>query len=228
LYDSLPDIHSFKVFECLCFASTLLAHRSKLQSRARKSVFLGYKSGTKGYVLYDLDSREIFLSRNVVFHELILVYTSSNPSPTSNWQYHSSSSQSPVIEVSEPVSTSPSPPISPTQSTDHIIHSLQPSTTPSSPPLRVSSRTKKTPSYLQDYICPSSTISASYVNKTCSSYPLSNFISFANLSNSHHIFALSLVSQIEPKSYVEAIKSECWKQAMQLELNALDQSSFAQ
>jgi len=57
LYGFLPDIHSFKVFGCLCFASTLLAHRSKLQSRARKSVFLGYKSGTKGYVLYNLDTR---------------------------------------------------------------------------------------------------------------------------------------------------------------------------
>jgi len=39
LYDALPDIHSFKVFGCLRFASTLLAHRSKLQSRAKKSVF---------------------------------------------------------------------------------------------------------------------------------------------------------------------------------------------
>jgi hypothetical protein len=91
LYGSLPDIHSFKVFGCLCFASTLLAHRSKLQSRARKYVFLGYKSGTKGYVLYDLDTREIFVSRNVVFHELLLPYNSSTPSSTSNWQYHSSS-----------------------------------------------------------------------------------------------------------------------------------------
>jgi len=35
---------------------------------------------------------------------------------------------------------------------------------------------------------------------------------------------LSLVSQIEPKSYVEAVKYDCWKQAMPLELNALDQT----
>jgi len=33
---------------------------------------------------------------------------------------------------------------------------------------------------------------------------------------------LSLVSQIEPKSYDEAIKFDYWKQVMQLELNALD------
>jgi len=222
LYGSLPDINSFKVFGCLCFASTLLAHRSKLQSRARKSVFLGYKSDTKGYVLYDLDTREIFVSRNVVFRELILPYNSPTPSSTSNWQYHSSSPSLPAM--TEPVSPSLSPPISPTQPTDHTIHLLPSSTTNSSPTLRVSSRTKKVPSYLQDYICPPSTISASHVNKTCGSYPLSNFISHTNLSNSQHIFALSLVSQIEPKSYVEAIKFDCWKQAMQLEPNALDQT----
>jgi len=35
---------------------------------------------------------------------------------------------------------------------------------------------------------------------------------------------MSLVSQIEPKSYAEAIKYDCWKQAMQLELNGLDQT----
>lgn len=42
LYDSLPDINSFKVFGCLCYAFTFQAHRTKLHSKARKSVFLGY------------------------------------------------------------------------------------------------------------------------------------------------------------------------------------------
>jgi len=68
LYDILPDIQSFKVFGCLCYASTLQAHRTKLQSRARKYVFLGYKSGFKGSIIFYLDSREIFISINVVFH----------------------------------------------------------------------------------------------------------------------------------------------------------------
>ena len=76
LYNTLPDIYSFKVFCCLCYASTFQAHRTKLQSRARKSVFLGYKSGYKGFVLYDLNTKEIFISRNVTFHESILPYIS--------------------------------------------------------------------------------------------------------------------------------------------------------
>jgi len=88
LYDYLPDIHSFKVFGCLCYASTLQAHRTKLQSRAKKYIFLGYKSGFKGSVLFDLDSRKIFVSRNVVFRELILPYSSSSPSPQTGSTFH--------------------------------------------------------------------------------------------------------------------------------------------
>jgi hypothetical protein len=43
LHNQLPDISLFKVFGCLCYASTLHNHRTKLQSRARKTVLLSYK-----------------------------------------------------------------------------------------------------------------------------------------------------------------------------------------
>jgi hypothetical protein len=75
LYNELPNLHELKVFGSLVYASTLTAHRTKLQSRAKKSVFLGYIPGIKGYVLYDLHTREIFVSRNVIFHENILPYS---------------------------------------------------------------------------------------------------------------------------------------------------------
>jgi len=35
---------------------------------------------------------------------------------------------------------------------------------------------------------------------------------------------MSLLSCPEPKSYAEAAKHDCWKQAMQNELHALDQT----
>lgn len=136
LYKTLPDINSFKVFGCLCYASTLQSHRTKLQSRARKSVFLGYKSGYKGSFLYDLNTKEIFMSRNVTFHESILPYNSTNTHFSSNWQYFTPShTQTPFVDVPVP-STFPSSPI----------------ITPSSPlPLRTSSRTRHTLAYLHDY-----------------------------------------------------------------------------
>jgi len=53
LHNKLPDLSLFKVFGCLSYASTLQSHKTNLQPRARKSIFLGYKSGFKGFTLYD-------------------------------------------------------------------------------------------------------------------------------------------------------------------------------
>ena len=39
----------------------------------------------KGFVLYDIDTKEIFISRNVTFHESVLPYISPTPHSTSNW-----------------------------------------------------------------------------------------------------------------------------------------------
>ena len=79
LFGSLPNISHFKVFGCLSFASTLISHRKKLDPRARKCVFLGFKSGTKGYLLFDLASKEVFLSRNVIFYEHVFPYQNHSP-----------------------------------------------------------------------------------------------------------------------------------------------------
>lgn len=53
--------------------STLSTHRDKFHPRARMYVFLGYSSGMKGYKMYDIATKEIFISRDVVFHEHIFL-----------------------------------------------------------------------------------------------------------------------------------------------------------
>jgi hypothetical protein len=74
LHNTLPDITNLKVFGSLCFATTLSSHRKKLDPRSRKCIHLGFKTGVKGYVLFDLKSKELFLSRDVVFFEAIFPY----------------------------------------------------------------------------------------------------------------------------------------------------------
>jgi hypothetical protein len=74
LYNALHDVSNLKVFGALYYATTLSSHRKKLDSRSRKCIHLGFKSGVKGFVLFDLKSREIFLSRDVIFFETMFPY----------------------------------------------------------------------------------------------------------------------------------------------------------
>jgi len=77
LYDFLPAYLNLKVFGSLCFASTFENQRTKLDPRAKMCIFLGYENGIKDYVLLDLKSREIFISRNIVLYKSIFPYKNS-------------------------------------------------------------------------------------------------------------------------------------------------------
>jgi hypothetical protein len=87
MHKTIPSLENLKVFGSLTYASTLQNHRTKLEPRSRKCIFFWYKQGVKGIVLYDLNSKEVFLSRNVVHHDHILPYQCSTR-PT--WHYHTS------------------------------------------------------------------------------------------------------------------------------------------
>jgi len=69
LYQTEAGFNGLKVFGSLCYASTLSTNRRKFDPRASKCVFISFKRGTKGYILLNIQSREIFVSRDVVFYE---------------------------------------------------------------------------------------------------------------------------------------------------------------
>ncbi|CAJ2651582.1 unnamed protein product [Trifolium pratense] len=235
LHQSLPDLHDLKVFGSLAYASTLTIHRTKLSPRGRKCVFLGYKQGVKGSILFDLNSKTIFVSRNVTHFDHILPYTTNNSSI--HWHYHSTfdSTPSKTITPSEPVNDSPMETFTTLQSDPTTYETINPtdiSLTPSpsvsphsdpstlSPPTVRPARVKQRPTYLSDFVCNSSSDSLQS-SSSGTLYPISSFHSLDHLSSSHSVYTLSLTQHTEPKTYNEACKSEHWIQAMNSELEAL-------
>ncbi|PNX87650.1 retrovirus-related Pol polyprotein from transposon TNT 1-94 [Trifolium pratense] len=184
----------------------------------------------KGVVLFDLNNRDIFVSRNITHHEHIFPYQTKHTPST--WSYYPSSHDSNLDLNAAPPTPTP-------DNLNHNLHStkhpildshlvIEPHLTIHNSDTAINIPDKSTkpkrqtrvPSYLLDYVCNSSSQSAtSIISGT--PYPFSNFYSYANLSSSHKAFSVSLSNTTEPKTYTEACKSNEWIDAMNSELEAL-------
>ncbi|KAK3036241.1 hypothetical protein RJ639_030783 [Escallonia herrerae] len=60
------------------FCFNLIKPRDKFAPRAKPGIFVGYPNGQKGYRIYDLESKRIYVSRDVQFLEGIYPYTKSS------------------------------------------------------------------------------------------------------------------------------------------------------
>jgi len=75
LFDAKPPYDHIKMFGCLCYAHFKPQTEDKVAPRSRKCIFVGYPYGKKGWKMYDLDTREVFISCDVVFHETIFPFS---------------------------------------------------------------------------------------------------------------------------------------------------------
>ncbi|XP_071940050.1 uncharacterized protein [Coffea arabica] len=64
-----PDISHFKVFGCLAYVHVPDHLRKKLDDKAEKCIFIGYSHETKGYKLFNPDTRKVIVSKDVTFNE---------------------------------------------------------------------------------------------------------------------------------------------------------------
>lgn len=71
LFQKPVDYDSLKVFGCLAFSSNVGSRQDKFQPRGVPCVFVGYPPTQKGYRLLNLITKEMFVSRDVLFHETI-------------------------------------------------------------------------------------------------------------------------------------------------------------
>ena len=69
LFEIPPCYENIRVFGCLGYAKFKDRIKDKFAPRSRRCVFVGYPFGKKGWKLYDLESKIIFVSRDVEFYE---------------------------------------------------------------------------------------------------------------------------------------------------------------
>ena len=62
-----PSIAHLIIFGCEVFMHVPKEKRRKLDNKAEKSIFVGYKDGIKGYKLWNPVTRKIVYSRDEVF-----------------------------------------------------------------------------------------------------------------------------------------------------------------
>ncbi|GAA0167068.1 transmembrane signal receptor [Lithospermum erythrorhizon] len=66
---SKPSVEHFRIWGCLAHVHVPKVHRSKLDERSNVCIFLGVSDGTKGYRLFDVNTKRIVISNDVVFEE---------------------------------------------------------------------------------------------------------------------------------------------------------------
>ena len=178
-----PDAPLFhlppKIFGCVCYVHILGPRSDKLDPRSIKCVFLRYSRTQKGYRYYSPTLRRRFISNDVTFDESQSYFP---PSIASD----SSPSCLPLL----PPMSSIKPPQKPLQ----VYRRWQkPPTKTSFPP----SDPLPDPASLP--------IALRKRKHSCTSHPISQFVSYGHLSSSLHAFTTSLNSTVVPKSVQEAM-----------------------
>jgi len=228
IHGTLPYLTQLKVFGCLGFATTLLAGRTKFDKRAIKTIFLGVKTGTKGYILYDITTNSKFISRNVTFYKIIFLMIQNLLQKMIlsiihlivqflTWivfiLFFLSTTQITVALI-----------VLLLQIVIYLHHMMKLSqdSHQATDCQQNSRRTKRPPAYLSNYHC--STVVSSNTTHT-TPYHLHSYLSYAKCSNHHTAFSLSLFGTLDPTSFKEANQLECWQKAMLAELEALDRNN---
>lgn len=181
LFRHKPDYSLFKTFDSLCYIANTKPHKTKFKSRSHKCIFLGYSPGQKGFKVFDIDTEQIHISRDIEFFESIFPFRhnqSENPYPSLPLFHRTDDDQDvaslqndivvdplhvlPLTETQQDASVTPDitsdsipliqVPFPESQSTSENCSESFPHPELPIPVIRHSTRTKSQPSWLQDYI----------------------------------------------------------------------------
>ncbi|KAL2233050.1 UNVERIFIED_CONTAM: Retrovirus-related Pol polyprotein from transposon RE2 [Sesamum indicum] len=194
-----PTYHHIRTFGSLYFATNVDPQKSKFHPRASKCVLLGYMMTQKGYKLFDMDNNHVIVSRDVQFYVNIFPYfvsvSQDQPSSCPLLVIH------PSVDLPAPIQDDlQNIPLSSELSTSTSENIPAPT-----PSLRRSTRIFHPPTWLNDFVCPSSHPSSLHSHTPA-------YMSF--------VASLSVLQ--EPVSFSEAVKHRESREAMDTELKALE------
>lgn len=246
---SLPTSLPLRVFGCVCFVHNSNPSRDKLDLRAFRCVFLGYSTSQKGYKCYHPPTRKMFITMDVTFRETEAYFPPSLQGELSGEEMSRGFEQSfsfPLPLPSVPLVLSEGEGEISSQSQAEASRERENPFIPQkdfgivyarknqipreqsiqvpprqSPPLPVpdpGNDTLKSVPHVENSDIP---IALRKGVRTCTKYPIANFMSYEKISPAYRVFLSSLSSVSIPQSWKEAAMNPKWKEAMNEEMRAL-------
>jgi hypothetical protein len=199
---------------------------NKLADRSIPGVFFGYETGTKGYRIYDPIKDKLMISRDVIFDEKRAWNWGENESSqgneavapyTFNVQFPDTV-PGPTIGLDSELGADPSlgdAPVSPVDSIPSQGDSNSPPHTP------VSSGTAAVPF---QFATPPTDASKDSDGAPRRYRTIPNLLDTTEEIHGLEYSGLCLVATKEPGSVEEAMKEDCWRHAMQVEMQAIQEN----
>ncbi|WVZ93588.1 LOW QUALITY PROTEIN: hypothetical protein U9M48_039556 [Paspalum notatum var. saurae] len=133
LFGTPPRYDHLRVFGCACYPNTSATAPHKLAPRSTRCVFLGYSPDHKGYRCFDLMSRQVLISRHVVFNESVFPF-SSTTTLASDLELESLFPTDPVVQPSLSQRSAGPPPVClPDVLAPFLVFPVAPCAAPKSP-----------------------------------------------------------------------------------------------
>ena len=243
LHGTPPTYDSLRTIGCLCYATVTKPHKDKFAPRGIRCVLIGYPPGQKGYKLYNLETHEVFCSRDVIFHETVFPFKKEvqvSDTVEKFWPDSYSTEEDEVLNnpvqntVNDPeVGVIPNTPgihipEVPEEPQVEIPIPAQPHTVPTqthssetSIPTRKSTRSTTQPAWLKDFVIGKHRSSMTTKTKQ-PVYPLFHEKDFEAYPEEYVGSLAHVLTSLEPTTYPQAASNPKWVDAMDKELYALD------
>jgi len=227
-----PGVKHLKTFGCVAYAKTVGPGVSKLTDRAVSGVFLGYEPGTKGYRIYDPVKDKLLVTRDVVFDEKkqwnwegkdsrVIGGATATEAPDIFQVQWDDTVAGPTTGLVEPKFSEPEP---------DAGDPGPPAVSASIPQSRGGSNSPPhTPNFnsiprvlMTQWAAPPTGQSEDSEGAPLRYRTIPNLLDTTEEVQDFEYSGLCLVAAEEPRSVQEALTEQCWRQAMQAEMRAIE------